>query len=63
MLTANAKIGTAKGSKLVQNRDISAKRNIVLHGVRKGVNEGMTTSSVNRMARLEKMTELDPWDK
>jgi len=24
---------------------------------------GMTTSSVNRMARLEKMTELDAWDK
>ena len=24
---------------------------------------GMTTSSVNRMARLEEMTELDAWDK
>ena len=24
---------------------------------------GMTTSSVNRMARLEEMTELDVWDK
>ena len=23
---------------------------------------GMTTSSVNRMARLEEMTELDGWD-
>jgi len=24
---------------------------------------GMTTSSVNRMARLEEMAELDTWDK
>jgi hypothetical protein len=24
---------------------------------------GMTTSSMNRMARLEEMTELDAWDK
>jgi len=24
---------------------------------------GMTTSSVNRMARLEEITELDAWDK
>jgi len=24
---------------------------------------GMTTSSVNRMASLEEMTELDAWDK
>ena len=24
---------------------------------------GMTTSSVNRMARLKEMTELDAWDK
>ena len=24
---------------------------------------GMTTSSVNRMARLEELTELDAWDK
>ena len=24
---------------------------------------GMATSSVNRMARLEEMTELDAWDK
>jgi hypothetical protein len=24
---------------------------------------GMTTSSVNRMVKLEEMTELDAWDK
>jgi len=34
-----------------------------IHGASAARFLGMTTSSVNRMARLEEMTELDAWDK
>ena len=34
-----------------------------IHGGVGGMVSGMTTSSVNRMARLKEMTELDAWDK
>jgi len=34
-----------------------------IHGASASRFLGMTTSSVNRMARLKEMTELDAWDK
>ena len=34
-----------------------------IHGGSAARFPGMTTSSVNRMARLKEMTELDAWDK
>jgi len=34
-----------------------------IHGASAARFLGMTTSSVNRMARLKEMTELDAWDK
>jgi len=34
-----------------------------IHGAWVALFLGMATSSVNRMARLKEMTELDAWDK